>query len=948
MPTTVLPGELLLVGFTHISSSTAEPTDWDLIITTQHTSGATINVFGKIAVGDEDGTTVDFVTAVTRRASAQCYRISNWHGTTLPEAAGATGADSNPDAPNLSPSWGNEETLWIPFACLNTSQTVVTYPTNYTDGVDTVATGTQATTIASARRLLATASENPGPFESSGSANWAAATVAIRSAPFDNLVKFGLTDSAVPDVDTDHVLRVRARLTDDTNDITMRSRVMEGSSEIARRYEDLTSESFTTFVYELLEAEAALIGVYNDLEAWIDVLTTAGTIEVSWVNLQIPQPDITAVGDTTSLLWDILAAVGDNLELQWDLKTAIGDQIGLLWDIRSAIGDQLGLLWDQRSATGDEASLLWDLHTNIADTLALIWDIHTPIGDELVIRYDIASAMGDDLILRWDQATTISDQIGLLWDLYAAVNDQIGLLWDLRAALADQVDLRWDLAFAQGDTIQLVWDVADATGVVGDAIALLWDVRTAVGDSNVLQWDIFNASGDAISLLWDLHVNIGDMTSLLWDLRQLATDELGLRWDVGIPVGDAISLLWDQFHIVRAEPFPIVESVTQTIFDADTTSHLVEMPPSTVDGQLLIIVIVTFGSTGTITTPDDWSVLAQEVVTGLRLSSFIRTSDGTEGGTTVDVVTSVARKAVAHVYQVSSWAGVEAVDLSNGTTDLPDPPALAPSWGSAKTLWLTASAGADSDTVDSYPTDYTNGIQGQTSEPNGVYLASARRNNQTASENPGPFDMSSSAISLTQTIGIRPALADMGLTVRWDQRNLVTDELSLLWDLSGPVGVNTALLWDILEASGEGITLRWDIFNASFKTVQVLWDLSAAVGDSLEMQWDLIGQAGKSLGLEWSALQSAGDQLELLWDLRIVASDQIEFDWDLRAAAGDSLSILWDVAGGDEVVGNEITFLWFVQQSFDVYQYRIRVRSKEYADVRTSRANRTETSSKEN
>lgn len=54
-----------------------------------------------------------------------------------------------------------------------------------------------------------------------------------------NLVKFALTDVSDPGVDFDHVLRVRARKTDNDEVGVMRVRLMEGITEIASFEEDL-------------------------------------------------------------------------------------------------------------------------------------------------------------------------------------------------------------------------------------------------------------------------------------------------------------------------------------------------------------------------------------------------------------------------------------------------------------------------------------------------------------------------------------------------------------------------------------------------------------------------------------------------------------------------------------------------------------------------------------
>lgn len=63
--------------------------------------------------------------------------------------------------------------------------------------------------------------------------------LALEEPTFGNLVKFELTDTPDPGIDTDHVLRIRMRKTDATDSGTVRIRLMEGVTEIASFEEDL-------------------------------------------------------------------------------------------------------------------------------------------------------------------------------------------------------------------------------------------------------------------------------------------------------------------------------------------------------------------------------------------------------------------------------------------------------------------------------------------------------------------------------------------------------------------------------------------------------------------------------------------------------------------------------------------------------------------------------------
>src|SRR5690349_17425685 len=95
--------------------------------------------------------------------------------------------------------------------------------------------------------------------------------------------------------------------------------------------------------------------------------------------------------------------------------------------------------------------------------------------------------------------------------------------------------------------------------------------------------------------------------------------------------------------------YPVVASVTETSFASDTTSHAVSMPATVNAGDGLIVIITTDGS-ATITVPVGWKELYTEANgTALRGSAYVRVGRGTEGGTTVDFVTSAAESAAAQV-----------------------------------------------------------------------------------------------------------------------------------------------------------------------------------------------------------------------------------------------------------------------------------------------------------
>lgn len=131
------------------------------------------------ASGGETGT-ITFTTSAAERADFIMYCIRGAHTTTAPAVGTtATASSTNPDPPALTPSWGAEDTLWWAVTVVDITVPSAA-PTNYTN-LDT-ATSTSGVTVATARRELNAASENPGVF-TMATDQWLANTIGVRPAP---------------------------------------------------------------------------------------------------------------------------------------------------------------------------------------------------------------------------------------------------------------------------------------------------------------------------------------------------------------------------------------------------------------------------------------------------------------------------------------------------------------------------------------------------------------------------------------------------------------------------------------------------------------------------------------------------------------------------------------------------------------------------------------------
>jgi hypothetical protein len=158
------------------------PAGWTLL-RKEPGSSESLAAWYRFADGGE-GATADFDTSTLQQSAHRCARFTGMHASAAPESATAeTTASTAPDPPSLTPSWGAADTLWL--AVTVWSDGVITasaFPTNYTstgqNGSGTA--GSEGVSIGWGFREVNGASEDPGTFTISSSANWVAFTIAIR------------------------------------------------------------------------------------------------------------------------------------------------------------------------------------------------------------------------------------------------------------------------------------------------------------------------------------------------------------------------------------------------------------------------------------------------------------------------------------------------------------------------------------------------------------------------------------------------------------------------------------------------------------------------------------------------------------------------------------------------------------------------------------------------
>lgn len=105
------------------------------------------------------------------------YQISNWTGIEATANAGNFDTIANP--PELTPTWGNAHCLWIAAQGRATTVAPSSAPADYDDLEGSILSSAIGPQIATARRELRAASENPGEFGVTA-AFWRGSTIAIK------------------------------------------------------------------------------------------------------------------------------------------------------------------------------------------------------------------------------------------------------------------------------------------------------------------------------------------------------------------------------------------------------------------------------------------------------------------------------------------------------------------------------------------------------------------------------------------------------------------------------------------------------------------------------------------------------------------------------------------------------------------------------------------------
>lgn len=178
-------GKLCCILFGVDGNATVSATGWTATAQANSSGNCSAQVLYKWLTGSE-GATVSVTTSASETLQAVAFVVEDAHGSTAPEVATVTAGtvETLLNPPNLTPSWGAANTLWVPFVVQDSSggtgSQALSQPVRYLWLQELLAANTGHVYLGSAYRWLNAASEDPGTFRVSNGEQYAGLNVAIR------------------------------------------------------------------------------------------------------------------------------------------------------------------------------------------------------------------------------------------------------------------------------------------------------------------------------------------------------------------------------------------------------------------------------------------------------------------------------------------------------------------------------------------------------------------------------------------------------------------------------------------------------------------------------------------------------------------------------------------------------------------------------------------------
>ena len=226
--------------------------------------------------------------------------------------------------------------------------------------------------------------------------------------------------------------------------------------------------------------------------------------------------------------------------------------------------------------------------------------------------------------------------------------------------------------------------------------------------------------------------------------------------------------------------FPVIKSKSTSVQSTATSTHTVVLPTGISAGDLLIVFFTNSdnGALDNYSVPSGWTTL--HLSTDVRRLVIYKTA-GTSEGTSITIQTrdyrdrGVSVQSAHNVYciQAGTFTGNVYYDSpsNTGTSANPNPSSNTPTFGAGNTMWIAASYSDGVSNVTSAPSNYGSLTQAYsgTVGSNGATMATAFRNLNAASEDPGTFTLSSSVGWGANTIAIQGLEGTRNATVDYIQ-----------------------------------------------------------------------------------------------------------------------------------------------------------------------------------
>ena len=218
---------------------------------------------------------------------------------------------------------------------------------------------------------------------------------------------------------------------------------------------------------------------------------------------------------------------------------------------------------------------------------------------------------------------------------------------------------------------------------------------------------------------------------------------------------------------IATSAYPVVAGTATSAEVNRTSTHNVDLPPNIQSGDLLLIFWADASPSTNITPPNGWNVLYNTSQsggfgTGYRRAAYFKVANGTEGSTAVFNTSDIERSA-HNSYRIlgGTYQGVPASQsVNSGTSTTPDPPSLTSGFGATQTLNGSLLAHAASNSSLTAPSSYTDLIEINTGTDQGnddryATMGTSRRFTETASEDPGTYNLTQSALWGANTVAIQ-------------------------------------------------------------------------------------------------------------------------------------------------------------------------------------------------